>query len=504
MDNLITNNSQKLMSGIKKIANVVGSTMGTSGNNVLIEALERPGFYATNDGYSIANAIRFEDPNEELGRKILLEAINRANKASGDGSSTTCVLTAAILEEGTKYLGKKSPMEIKRSLDELIPVIEDSIRKQSQEISVDSVAPVATISAEDEEIGNKIQEIYQKIGKDGIIYWEASRTPDDYYTIGTGLKIDGASFVSPYMCDVDEVGRFMNGINWKDAKVLLSKQKIISHEDLNSIMAELYNKGTRELVIFCEEIEMPVVSTLIKARIERGFKTMIVKMPILWRDEWWEDLAIASGGKVINPNAGLSLKDVKVDDLGTFGNIIVTKDDTFIDGIQDLTQHIEALLATGNENDLTRAARLNTKTARYFVGAHSESALAYRRLKVEDAINAASCALTDGVVVGGGVALLNVSRGLPNTIGGDILKASLTAPIKKIVSNAGLQYKERKYGGTIGVDTRNGGLTDMLKYNIIDPTLVVINAVKNAIGVASSILSTNAIILYPKEEKQNV
>lgn len=492
---------EKLMRGVSKVALAVGSTMGTSGGNSLIECIESPGHYSTNDGFTIANSVKLSDPIEEMGRSILVESINRANKHSGDGSSTTCVLTAAILEEGMKHINSSSPMEIKRSLESLIPEIEKSVQKQKSDISVEEVSKVASVSAEDEQIGSLIQEIYQKIGKEGIIYWDVSKTTEDSYSIGTGLQIDGATYVSPYMCDVDDAGRFLSGIQWKNPHILLSKQKIMSATDLNGILSSLFEKGTRELIIFCEEIEMPIVANLIKTRIERGFKTTVIKMPVIWRDEWWEDLAVASGGTIVD-GIGLKLSNVEEKHLGSFGHITVTKTDTFIDGIKDLSKHILGLQVNGDDASLLRASRLNTKTARYFVGAHSESALAYKRLKVEDAINAAKCALENGIVVGGGIALLNIAKNLKGGIGAKILKSALKEPFRRIVENAGGNIKEieKKVGGNMGFNSRTGEVEDLSVKGIVDPADVSINAVKNAIGVAASVLSTNTIITLPREE----
>jgi chaperonin GroEL len=502
IDNLIFGKEaiDGVMRGVKKVADAVGATMGTFGKNSLIETFENPGISTTNDGATIVDAIKFADPLEEIGRKIIREAVSRANKASGDGSSTTCVLTSAILEEGRKYLDKFSPMDIKNSLEKCIPLLEKSLKEQSKKITLNEVSKVATISSEDEGIGNMIQEIYKKIGKDGVISWDISKTAEDGYTIGTGITIHGATYVSPYMCDVDALGRFMNGIIWKEPKILLAKQKIMSNDDLNTILSSLFTKNIKELVIFCEEIEMPVVASLVKTRIERGFKTMVVKMPVLWRDEWWEDLAQASGGKIID-GIGKSLSNVTDEDLGQFSHITITKEDTYIDGINDLSEHIEALRKDGSDSALQRAGRLNTKTARYFVGAYSDQALYYRRLKVEDAINASSCALENGIVVGGGIALINSTKNLLlNEIGGKIMAEVLKEPFNRIVKNFGKEPNKLKVGGKKCFNSRTGKVEDLMKKGIVNPVDVEINAVKNAIGVAASILTIGNVVLLSKEE----
>lgn len=493
---------EKLMAGVKKVSNAVGKTMGTSGSNSLIEVIERPGQYATNDGFSIANAIRLANLLEEMGRKILLEAINRANRQSGDGSSTTCVLTSSILEEGMKYIGEYSPMEIKRSLEACIPVIEESVKAQKKDITVDNVGAVASISAEDEKIGGLIQEIYQKIGPNGIISWDVSKTSDDSYTIGTGLTIHGATYITPYMCDITDDGNLSSEVRWSNPLVLLTRQKISSSDDLNGIFGTLYAKDIRELVIFCDEIEVPVIADLVKTRAIKGFKSLVIKMPVLWRDEWWEDLALASGATVVGVASGVNLKNVTLEHLGTFGHINVTREDTMVDGIKDIRKHILALQVEGSEQSLLRASRLNTATARYFVGGYSESSIAYRRLKVEDAIAAAGRALEGGVVPGGGVALTEASKVLPDSeVGGKILKEALKAPMLCIISNFGTKgFDVSSLPSGSGLNSKTGKVESMLEANIIDPTDVVLNAIRNAIGVAASILTVGTVVTLPRED----
>jgi chaperonin GroEL len=504
-DNLYTGSEvqEKLIAGIRKVAKAVGSTMGTGGSNAIIEAIEYPGHLQTNDGFSIANAIRLADPIEEMGRRLLVEAINRANKQSGDGSSTTCVLTAAIIEEGLKHLTESSVMDIKRSLEACIPLIEASIEAQKRIITVDEVGAVATISAEDAEIGARIQEIYQQIGKDGLIYWDISKTAEDSYTVGTGITIEGAGYLSAYMCDASESGQNTNQVRLKDAHLLLTKQKISSANDLAGIGAELNTHQIKDLVVFCDDIDPLVVPDLIKTRMVRGFRFVIVKMPILWRDWWFEDLAKASGATVVDPAAGFPLKNLNKSHLGTVGNIIIDKDDTFVDGIKDLTDHIAALNADPDDNNKLRASRLNVHTARYFVGAHSDSALSYRRLKVEDAISASWQALNGGIVAGGGVSLLQASKTIPDSVGGKILAVALTIPMAQVIHNGGSDYvtSDGVFTGNVGLNTKTRQVVDMFDAGIVDPANIVLNAAKNAISVAATVLTATTVVTFPKVDE---
>lgn len=472
---------EKLAQGIFKVSSAVGGTMGSAGYNGLIEAIERPGYDLTNDGITIAEAIQLADPIEDMGRKILVEAISRANKQSGDGSSTTCVLTAAIIEEGMKYLDKISPMEMKNSLESCVKIIEDSVDKQKKQITVKEVGQVASISAEDPKIGSMIEQIYKQIGKEGIIHWDISKTFEDHYTIGKGITVEGAGFVSPYMADLDEkTGSFLNVARWNKPKILITTQKITSAADFNDLFQALFNQNIKEVVVFCDEYEANVIPDLIKTRAVRGFKTLLVKMPVLWKDWWYEDLAKATGATIVDPVLGLSFKNMKLEHLGTVEHITVDKENTYLDGIEDVSEHIKKLEEDGSDDSKIRVSRLNTKTARYFVGAQSESALSHRRYKVEDAISASWQALHGGVCLGGGVALVKASVSLDN----EILKKALCAPHEQIKGNMGKSFSEK----------------DMEEQNVYDPANIVLNAVRNAISVAASILTASVVVLYPRPE----
>ncbi len=513
-DNLYIKDAARiqLMAGVQRVAAAVGGTMGTGGSNAIIEAIESPGHMLTNDGYTIANAIRLANPIEDMGRKILLESINRANKASGDGSSTTCVLTAAILHDGYTYLNNNSPMEIKRSLEECIPLIEEELKKSTRylfsngtwgALNLQTLEQVATVSAEDESIGKRIAEIYSQIGPKGIIHWDVSKTPDDSYTIGHGITLEGAGWFTPYMCDADDNGRNTNQIRLKNPYILITQQKVSSASDFNKIAQALNAKDVRDLVVFCDDIDPLVVPDLIQTRMVRGFRIILVKMPVLWKDEWFEDLERATGAKLLNATA-TQLKDAALSDCGNCINMVITKDDTFLDGIADITAWVTAMEQEGSDAAKLRASRLNTSTARYFVGAHSDSALSHRRLKVEDAISAAYHALNGGIVAGGGVALRNVALALdkdPLTTGKKILLTALLVPFETILANAGIVVKAEDYtdDSTLGYDTRTGTSVDMFEEGIVDPTPIVLNAVKNAISVAASIITAQTVITYPRE-----
>jgi chaperonin GroEL len=511
-----------LMNGIRKAAHAVAITLGTAGKNSLIETMASPGSYPTNDGFSIVNAIRLADPLEEMGRGKLCEAINRTNRQNGDGSSTTCVLTAAILEEGMKHLDEAQPMEIMKSLNDCFPLIEKSLKEQRKEIvdkdgniDFERLKQVATISAESEDIGQMIADIYKKIGKDGIVHWDNSKTGNDYFEIGTGIKMDEAMYASRWMCDDENGGPGLQA-TMENPYVLLAQSKITTETELEKVFGDLVGQGIKELVIFCDEMEEPVLASLIRSRLPNsqggvGFRFLVIKMPVVFNDFWWEDLAKASGGRLINKASGIKMKDVGIDFLGKFEKITVTPHEVFIDGIQDLSKHILALKVDGSEQALARAARLNTKTARYYVGAMSDGTLRQKRDKVEDAVNSSWSAMQKGILPGGGAALLNtaVVLDLQSSIGAKILRIAVTKPFVQIVQNAGKDAANTlKELGSLclkgsdydGFNSKTGGLTNMMEAGIVDSYDVVLGAVKSAIGVASGILTCGTVVLLPRQE----
>ncbi len=349
-----------------------------------------------------------------------------------------------------------------------------------------------------------IADIYQQIGRSGIIHWDVSKTFDDHYTIGSGITMHGAGYASPYMADLDEkTGQFQNVARLKGAHVVLTRQKITSAGDFNELFTAMFKKDIKEVVVFCGEYEPNIVPDLIRTRAVKGFKTVLVRMPTIWGDQWFDDLALATGASIIDPALGLSLKDATLDHLGKVDHITVAKDDVFFDGIQDLSDHIAELNQVGDDESLLRASRLNTKTARYFVGAPSDAALSYKRLKVEDAIAAAYHALNGGIVAGGGVALAVAAESMPlETIGATILLEALRAPMYQIAKNAGhpsaVVQSDLKKG--FGLDTRTGEYVNMFDAGIVDPTVIVLNAVRNAVSVAAAVIASPVVVTLPEEQ----
>jgi len=493
----------KLIAGANKVADAVKGTLGAAGYNAIIEKFEYPFYIVTNDGVSIAREINLEDPVEMMGANVMKEIATRSDKHGGDGTTTAVTLAQAIIKEGATY--NATAMDMKRSLEECIPIIEAALKDQTKEITVDDVGTVASVSAEDPKIGALIQEIYQQIGKDGILYPDVSKTFDDHYSIGSGVKVDDAGLVSPYLADVDEkTMQPMNAATARDATVLITKQKLTNaRRDLETIIGQLVNKNVRDLVMFCDEMEPTVIPDLVTTRFKNGFRVIAVKLPTVWKDQWFEDLAKLTGATVIDPAAGLNFQQLRIQHLGKVGSFLADKNNSFLDGTLDISDYIKTLSESDDDESKIRAARLNTKTARLFVGAPTDAALSYKRLKVEDARNAAYQALHGGVVAGGGVALLQASLKMPDTLGGNILRRALKVPMWQIIKNAGAEDGDAfianvKSGDFYGYDVRSGKYTDMWAAQIVDPASVTMSSVRNAISVAATILTARVGIEMEK------
>lgn len=508
-DNLFVGDAAqaKVIAGIDKAVNAVKLTLGAKGINGMMEMPIYPFTVSTNDGISLLNAIQLSDPLEMMGVNLVKETSGRHNKNAGDGSTTTAVLLQSIIHEGLQ--AKEPAIEVMRSLEACLPIIEKAIDDQTKPITPDEVGMVATISAEDEQIGAMIQEIYKNIGKDGILYPDVSKTFEDIVTYAKGIEIEDAGFASPYMADIDKDTLQPTASAYiKNAQILVVNQKIMDAKELNSILGQLNSNNIKELIIFADDFEPLVVSDLIRTRVDNGFRVILIKIPVLWKDWWFEDIAAMSGATILQPSAGVTLKSASMKHLGKFDHITITKSTTFIDGIKDITEHLQRIEAIGNDDSKIRAARLNRKTARLFVGAHSDTALKYKALKVEDARNSAYQALQQGVVAGGGVTLVNVANILGNaldTVGSRILSKALLAPAKQIAENAGHpgMVIGADYSGTHGYNAKTDEFIDMFEAGILDPAMVVKSAVRNAISVAAKVLTDKIFIVLPERQENS-
>lgn len=492
---------EKLVRGVDKVCDAVKGTLGAAGYDFIQERFEYPGHSVSNDGVTLARNIVLEDPIENIGANICKEIASRSDKQGGDGTTTALTLAQAIIHEGMKV--DAHPKILKKSLEDCYPIIEAAIKDQTKEITVHEVGKVAAISAEDEKMGALIQEIYEKIGKEGILYPDVSKTFEDSYTLGEGVKIEGAGYVSPYMCDMEEkTGQLLNVAQLKNPHILITKQKITSlKRDLEPIMALLASSNNHALVVFCDEYEPMVIADAFNTRMKKDFRTIIIKLPTIWKDHWYEDLQKMTGATMADGTA-LQLRNVKVAHLGTVGSLLVDKSDTFLDGIKDISAHVKEL-EQGDDDSKIRAARLNTKTARLFIGAHSDAALSAKRDKLEDARNSAWQALHGGIVPGGGVALRNVAEYLAPLpgIGPMILMKALKAPMQQILLNAGVKDTPENFEvGPNGYDVKTDKEVDMFEAGIVDPATVVLSSVRNALSVAATVLSAKVVVTMPKQE----
>lgn len=496
MDNLYTDAQEALLTGIRKTARAVKRTYGAAGKNVIIERELRPFHEVVNDGVTIANAIELADPVERIGSNLIKEVANRADKESGDGTTTSVILIEAILEEGFKVEGI-SAMQIKREIEDCLPLIEQAIDAQKRDITVDEVGKVATISAESEELGALIQEAYQTIGKDGIIELDNSNLPTTHIEYAEGVRLRFAGWFGQYSATEATKAVYNN------PKILVSKEKITNVDQIENLFKNLSNQNINELVLYVEDIEMAVASRLALTHLQGGFKTLIIKAPTLWKDWLYEDISKLTGATPIDFANGKTFKNLTLNDLGSADKIITTKDETRIIGTKDVSEHIAELKEAGKIDDqqLIRASWLQTKVAVIKLGANSDTDLRYKRLKLIDAISASKLALEGGIVAGGGVALLNASKGLPDTTGGAILKVALQAPLLQIIENAGGKDDDSILGGETGFNAKTKESVNMFLYHIIDPALVVKNSIKNALSVASVVLTDEGVITLNKPEQ---
>lgn len=473
---------KKLVAGISKGVEAIAVSYGSAGSNAIIEEDIYPYSRTSNDGKAILGAMKLADPVENIGLNFLKEVADKSDRESGDGRKSTVILTGAILKEGMKV--EANPMDIKRSLDECLPIIIKSIEAQTKPIEPENVGTIATIASENPELGKIFQEIYTQIGKDGIVELDNSNLPDTSYEITEGVKLLGCGFSYPYMANEDKGRKAV----YEYPYVLITKQKIQHLTQIDPLLKAIKKQGRNELVIFCNDIDVSVSQSLAYLHIQGTqepdgsmfmFKTLVIKAPVLWKDWLFDDFAKITGATIIDPAQGTTLKVLQLHQLGTCEKVITSKDETIVLGTKDISDHLKALQEEGTDEAKIRASRLQTKTAILKLGANSETELSYIKGKALDARNASYLALNGGVVPGGGVTLSKASAHLPDTIGGQILSKALNYPLKQICGNLGIKIVA---GGTIfGKD-------------ILDPAIVVKNSITNAISVASTILTTETVI----------
>lgn len=466
---------REMMKGVKVATSAIRLTYGPSGQNAVVENEMYPYHQVANDAQTIIQAIQLDDPIQKQGLGFLKELMDKQHKDSGDGRKTTCIMTEEILSMG--YASKLSGLQLKRELDALIPFIERKINETRTQIEVNEVEKIATIAGESKEIGRLIGEIYQRIGADGIIAPEPSGTFETSYSIIEGVRFGDTGYLSPYMAHNSKYAAI-----YENPTILVTKRKIGHLNDINPLLEALNNQGKKDLVIFTDDMDSGVASIMVKAHQDKVVNILIIKAPVLWKNYVFEDFAKVVGATIVEDATGINYKNLEMKHLGTCAKITVDKDETTIIPNVDFSEHIQRLKDIKDNDSLLRLSWLQTKTAILKLGANSESELSYIRLKTEDAINASRLALKDGVVQGGGKCLDDIACFMPHTYGGAILAKALSAPLEQNLKNMGLEEP------------------NWSDEEILDSAAVIKNAVRNAIALASTILTCSVVVTLPKKE----
>lgn len=515
---------KKLLDGVNQLADTVKVTLGPKGRNVVLDkSFGAP--LITNDGVTIAKEIELEDPYENMGARLVKEVSTKTNDVAGDGTTTATVLAQSMIKEGVKNVAAGGdPMAIKRGIDEAVKVAVEELKTISSTVNgKEDIARVATISANNQEIGNLIADAMEKVSKDGVITIEESKTSNTYVDVVEGMQFD-KGYVSPYMAtDTEKMEAIMD-----NPYILITDKKISNIQEILPLLESLM-QSSGKLVIICDDIEGEALSTLILNKLRGVLNVVAVKAPGYGdrRKEMLEDIAILTGGEVITSDLGLELKDTTIEQLGRARQVKVQKENTIIvDGsgdkekIAERVKQIRAqLVETTSEYDTEklqeRLAKIAGGVAVIQVGAATEVEMKEKKLRIEDALSATRAAVEEGIVAGGGTAYVNISKKVEEVannlkddekLGAKIVLRALEEPIKQIATNAGLEpavilEKVKNSDTGIGFDAANNNYVDMKKVGIVDPTKVTRSALQNAASIASMVLTTESIVTDKKEEK---
>ena len=515
---------KKLLDGVNKLADTVKVTLGPKGRNVVLDK----NFGApliTNDGVTIAKEIELPDQYENMGARLVKEVSIKTNDVAGDGTTTATVLAQKMIKEGIKNVAAGGdPMAIKRGMDKATAVATLALKEISSKVNgKDDIARVATISANNEEIGNLIADAMEKVSNDGVITIEESKTSSTEVEIVEGMQFD-KGYISPYMVtDAEKMEAVFD-----NPYILITDKKITNIQEILPLLESLM-QNSGKLVIIADDIEGEVLSTLLVNKLRGVLNVVAVKAPGYGdkRKEMLQDIAILTGGEVITSDLGLDLKDTTLEQLGRARQVKVQKENTIIvDGMGDRTKLAErvkqvrtaldeTLSEYERENLQERLAKLVGGVAVIQVGAATEIEMKEKKLRIEDALSATKAATEEGIVAGGGTAYINIIpkvEGLMKNLkddeklGAKIILEALEEPIKQIAKNAGLEPaiivdKIKQSDPGFGFDAKNEQYVDMKKVGIVDPTKVTRSALENAESIASMILTTESIVTDKKEEK---
>jgi chaperonin GroEL len=509
--------------GMDMLANAVKITLGPKGRNVVLEK-KWGAPTITNDGVSIAKEIELEEPLEKVGAELVKEVAKKTDDVAGDGTTTATVLAQAIVKEGLRNVAAgANPMALKRGIERAVELAVESIKNQSKDIETkDEIAHVGAISAADPEIGEQIAEAVDKVGKDGVITVEESNTFGMELELVEGMRFD-KGYISPYfITDAERMEAVL-----EDPNILIVNKKISSVQELLPIVEKVMQTG-KPLAVIAEDVEGEALATLVVNKIRGTFRSIAVKAPGFGdrRKAMLQDIAVLTGGTVISEEVGLKLENATLDLLGQAHKVVVTKDDTtIVEGAgkeEDIKGRINQIKSEIEKTDSDydreklqeRLAKLSGGVAVIKVGAATEVELKEKKHRIEDAVQSTKAAVEEGVVPGGGVALLNAQTALDKTdlegdeaTGAAIVRRALEEPLKQIATNAGLEggvviEKVRSLDAGHGLNAATGQYEDMFKAGIIDPTKVTRSALQNAASIAALFLTTEAVVAEkPEKEK---
>jgi len=516
-----------LMRGVDQLANTVKITLGPKGRNVVLSSpFGSPTI--TNDGVTIAKEIDLEDPYEDMGAKLVKEVATKTQDVAGDGTTTATLLTQAILHKGMRNITVgANPIEIKRGIDKATEAVVEDIKSKSEEVKgKDKVTQVATISANnDEVIGNLISDAMDKVGANGVITVEESKSMDTYLEVVEGMQFD-KGYISPYMStDTEKMEAVL-----EDPKIILFDKKISSMKDFLPIL-EAVVKENKPLLIIAEDVEGEALATTVLNIIRGTLKVCAVKAPGFGdeRNEMMEDIAAVTGAKVISEEKGMKLENTTLSDLGSARKVRVNKEKTIIiegqgskDDIDRRVSIIEGQIKLEDsdykiKNLKKRLGKLAGGVAVINVGAATETELKDKKMRIDDALNATKAAIEEGVVAGGGIALIRAARVLDDLslegdqeIGQNIILQAIEEPLKQIATNAGkegsvvVEHIKSETNSNIGYDAKTDEYKDMVEAGIIDPVKVVRSALQNAASIASLVLTTEALVADIPEESPSM
>ena len=514
---------RKLQSGVDQLANTVKITLGPKGRNVLInKSFGSP--LITNDGVTIAKEIELEDAVENMGAQIVKEVASKTNDVAGDGTTTATLLTQIIIKEGFKNVAAgANPMELKKGIQGAVDVAVEEIGKIAKPVETkESIAQVAAVSAADEKIGELIAEAMEKVGKDGVITVEESKSLGTTLEVVEGMQFD-RGYLSAYMVSDTEKME----ANIENPLILITDKKITNIQELVPILEQIMQQG-RKLLIIAEDVEGDALANLVVNKLRGVIDVVAVKAPGYGerRKAMLEDIAILTGGTVIASDLGYELKEVTVDMLGNASTVKVDKDNTVIVGgsgdkaevkarVNSIKSQIEETTSEFDKEKLQeRLAKLAGGVAVIKVGAATETELKERKLRIEDALNATKAAVEEGIVAGGGAALVNAIPAVKDyvsTLAGDvktgaaIIIRALEEPVRQIAENAGMEgsvvvAEVKKSQAGVGFNAATEEYVDMIDAGIVDPAKVTRSALQNAASASAMLLTTEAGVVEIKEE----